>query len=57
MQAWARNLDNARDAIVKETSVSGNTAGFSFTLWAGTHSFAKDGMQAYQMALRKRAAR
>ncbi len=56
MEAWARNLDNARDAIV-ENFGERQYRRFQIYLWAGTHSFATGGLQAYQMALRKRTSR
>jgi len=56
MEAWARNLDNAREAVVQNFGER-QYRRFQLYLWAGTHSFATDGMQAYQMALRKRASR
>ncbi|HKD08164.1 MAG TPA: class I SAM-dependent methyltransferase [Bryobacteraceae bacterium] len=56
MEAWARNLDNARD-VVTENFGERQYRRFQLYLWAGTHSLATGGLQAYQMALRKRPPR
>jgi len=55
MEAWARNLDEARDVIV-ENFGEAQYRRFQLYLWAGTHSLATGGLEAYQIALRKRTS-
>jgi cyclopropane-fatty-acyl-phospholipid synthase len=56
MEAWARNLDEARDAIVQGFGER-QYRRFHLYLWAGAHSLATGGLEAYQIALRKRSSR
>jgi cyclopropane-fatty-acyl-phospholipid synthase len=56
MEAWARNLDDARDEIIQRFGER-QYRRFQLYLWAGTHSLATGGLEAYQMALRKRSSR
>jgi cyclopropane-fatty-acyl-phospholipid synthase len=56
MESWARNLDNARDTVIENFGEQ-QYRRFQLYLWAGTHSLATGGLQAYQMALRKRSSR
>jgi cyclopropane-fatty-acyl-phospholipid synthase len=56
MESWARNLDNARDTVI-ENFGERQYRRFQLYLWAGTHSLATGGLQAYQIALRKPSSR
>jgi cyclopropane-fatty-acyl-phospholipid synthase len=56
MEAWARNLDDARDEII-QCFGERQYRRFQLYLWAGTHSLATGSLEAYQVALRKHSSR
>ncbi len=53
MECWARNLDDARAAIVERFGER-QYRRFRLYLWAGTHAFSTGDLEAYHMVLRKR---